>query len=315
VAVVDVVVVSFNSCETLRTCVGHLARDSSYDVFVVDNASRDGSISSISDLPVSRVELDRNYGFAYACNRGSEAGASPYVLFVNPDARIEPDSILRLVSALDRDESAGAVAPRLSDARGRIEHSLRRFPRLRSTYSQALFLHRLLPRASWVDEVVREPYRYQAAGPTEWVSGACLLVRRKALEDIGGWDEAFFLYGEDVDLCRRLATAGHRILYEPQAVATHVGGVSAPRAQLLAQLVRGRLQFVKKHERPAVAFLHQAGLALGSLTHAALTTQGAAVRRGQLRAFQAAVRPSEARPLEPTGESESGALGGNRAAI
>jgi N-acetylglucosaminyl-diphospho-decaprenol L-rhamnosyltransferase len=294
VAAVDVVIVSYNSRQALRACVEPLSADDALTIFVVDNASPDKSLEVIADLAVRPLPLARNVGFASACNRGFETGSAPFVLFLNPDATIASDAIERLAAVLAGDESIGAVAPRLLTGEGRQEHSLRRFPRLRSTYSQSLFLHRLFPYASWVDEVIREPSRYARYGPAEWVSGACVLVRRTALASIGGWDEEFFLYGEDVDLCRRLTDAGQRIVYEPAATAVHAGGGSAPRAQMLPQLVRGRIQFVKKHERPVVALLHQAGLAIGCLTHAALTTQGPSARRGYRRAFLAALRPGSA---------------------
>lgn len=302
-AVVDVVVVSYNSRGTLRACVEPLVSESALEVLVVDNASPDESLADVADLPLERLPLDRNFGFAYACNRGFEAGSAPYVLFLNPDARISADSIQALAGTLASDETLGAVAPRLLTEDGEIDYSVRRFPRLRSTFSQALFLHRLFPRADWVDEVVRQPSRYEKRGPVEWVSGACVLVRREALDSIGGWDERFFLYGEDVDLCRRFSERGLGVVYEPAATAVHVGGASAPRAQLIPLLVRGRALFVGKHDRPAVAFLHRVGLAVGSLTHAVLTTQGSAARRGHLRSFRVALRPGAASTTGNRGQS------------
>jgi GT2 family glycosyltransferase len=308
VAVVDVVVVSYNSRATLRACIEQLAEDTSLEIYVVDNDSTDGNLSTIVDLPVNTIELGANYGFAYACNRGSEAGTSPFILFLNPDAIIDRDAVRTLVRALEHDEAVGAVAPMLVTPDGDLDFSLRHYPRLRSTYSQALFLHRLFPRASWVDEMVRDPAQYGDPGAIDWASGACLLIRRSAFEAIGRWDQAFFLYGEDVDICRRLSDAGYLVGYAPEAVATHLGGGSAPRAKLLPQLVRGRVQYVKKHEPAAVAFLHQLGLALGSLTHAALTSQGRAARVGQLQALPAAFARSRpggpgAQPPDDAGSS------------
>jgi N-acetylglucosaminyl-diphospho-decaprenol L-rhamnosyltransferase len=287
--IVDVVVVSFNSEENLRACVSPFADDARFEVVVVDNASDDRSLDVVANLPVRAVALEENHGFAYGCNRGWEPGSAPFVLFINPDARGEPESILRLADVLREHEEVGAVGPRIRNEDGSLDFSQRRFPRLRSTYAQALFLHRAMPRASWVDEVIRDPALYEQRRVVEWLSGACLLVRRDALEKIGGWDEGFFLYGEDVDLCLRLRTAGYRVLYEPLASTMHVGGASAPRARLLPLLARGRIRFVKKHLAGPVALLHQAGIALGSATHAALTTQGSIARAGHAQALRAAV--------------------------
>jgi N-acetylglucosaminyl-diphospho-decaprenol L-rhamnosyltransferase len=285
-AVADVVVVSYNSAGTLRAAVEPLAADGDVNVVVVDNASADHSTGTVADLGVTVLALTENHGFAYGCNRGWREGSAPTVLFLNPDARIGPDSLRLLVSALDADPTVGIVAPAISDEHGSPEFSLRRFPRLRSTFARAFFLHRVWPNASWTDEVVRDADAYRQAGDVEWVSGACMLVRRSLLDRLGGWDEGFFLYGEDVDLCRRAWDAGYRVRFEPSAHASHVGGVSAPRAQLLSLLAANRVRYARIHEGRVTAALERLGVAVGELTHAALSTKGATYRRGHLDAFK-----------------------------
>ena len=257
VALVDVVVVSFNSADTLRDCVAPLAEIDDANVIVVDNASDDRSVEIVSDLGVEVLALDANHGFAYGCNRGWEAGSAPYVLFLNPDARIDEASIRRLGAVLEENSSVGLVAPRLVDEDGSLDFSQRRFPRLRSTYAQALFLHRILAHAQWTDEVIRDPRAYERAGPVEWVSGACVLMRRSALERLGGWDQGFFHYGEDIDICSRLWRSGFELRYEPGARTVHVGGVSAPRAQLLPQLVASRIRYARLHRSRGAALLER----------------------------------------------------------
>jgi len=263
------------------------------DVFVVDNASPDGSLSAVEHLSVTRVALDRNYGFAYGCNRGWERGSGAAVLFLNPDARIAADSVRRLAAVLGTAPEVGLVAPKIFGEDGSVELSLRRFPRLRSTYARALFLHRLFPHASWSDEIVRDAAAYERPHGAEWVSGACVLVRRAALERVGGWDEGFFLYSEDVDLCRRLREAGFEVRYEPSATATHLGGASAPRASLFPLLAASRIRYARIHSRPAAALLERIGVAIGELTHAALTTKGHGARRGHLEALRVACSRTE----------------------
>jgi N-acetylglucosaminyl-diphospho-decaprenol L-rhamnosyltransferase len=282
----DVVVVSYNSRDELRECIEPLTRDSSLHVIVVDNASSDDSLGSVRDLPAELVALDENGGFAHGCNEGWRRGGAPYVLFLNPDARIEPAGLARLVEVLEGSERAGLVAPRLVNDHGGLEYSQRRFPRLRSTYSRALFLHRLFPMSSWSDEVVRNPERYEEPGSTEWVAGACVLVRRDVLERIGGWDESFFLYCEDIDLCKRIQTAGFEVRYEPSAVAVHIGGMSAPRFGLYPTLAASQIRYARKHRsRPAV-LLERAGLGLSALTHLALGRGGKAARAGHARSLK-----------------------------
>ena len=289
---VDVVVVSYNSAGTLRACVEPLVRTDWVDVTVVDNASADSGLEAIADLPITIMPLEHNFGFAYGCNRGWETGRAPYVLFLNPDARMEPDSLHRLVRALEERPSAGLLAPRTIGPEGALDYSQRRFARLRSTYAQALFLHRIFPFADWTDQVVRDSSAYETAHPVEWVTGACMLVRRRALEEIGGWDERFFLYGEDQDLCRRLWTAGYEVRFDPSAQAVHVGGASAPRAELLPVLASSRIRYAERHRGRLAAAAERLGVGLGALAHAMLTTKGGGWRGGYFRALQVAVCPA-----------------------
>jgi N-acetylglucosaminyl-diphospho-decaprenol L-rhamnosyltransferase len=287
VAPIDVVVVSYNSAGMLREAVEALAEEEDVDVIVVDNASEDASLATVANVAVATIAQGENRGFAFGCNRGWRRGSAPAVLFLNPDARIDAASLRRLAAVLQEDASVGLVAPCITGEDGSVEPSLRRFPRLRSTYARAFFLHRLLPHAAWTDEIVREPDAYTRPGTVEWVSGACVLARRSVLEELGGWDEGFFLYGEDVDLCRRVWRAGYTVRFEPSARAVHIGGASAPRAQLLPLLAASRVRYARLHHGRTGAALERAGVALGELTHAALTTKGSVARAGHLKAFLA----------------------------
>ena len=288
---VDVVVVSYNSANELRACVQPLALARGCHVVVVDSASGDGSLGAVAGLPVTTIPLPVNRGFAHGCNAGLRHGTAPYVLLLNPDAVIPEAGLRSMAAILDTEPAVGAVAPRILEADGTVDWSQRRFPRLRSTFAQALFLHRLLPRAAWTDELVRDPAAYAAAASPEWASGACLLVRRSVLEALGGLDDGFFLYCEDMDLCRRIRDAGHDIRYTPDAVCRHLGGASAPRAALLPVLAASRVRYARKHQPAPKAVLERAGVVLGGLTHAALTTRGRDVRRGNLRAAARALTP------------------------
>lgn len=281
---VDVVIVSYRSRDVLRDTVLPLASEPDKSVIVVDNASGDGSLEEVADLPVTTRQLERNVGFAAGCNLGWRLGSAPYVLFLNPDARIDLASVRRLAADLDEEASIGIVAPLIRGSDDELEYSQRRFPRLASTYAQAFFLHRLFPHQAWTDEVVRDPKAYHERCPIEWVSGACMLVRRDLLERLGGWDERFFMYCEDVDLCKRSWGLGYKVVFEPGAVAVHAGGRSAPRASLLPLLARSRLKYARKHAPGARAALERTGILLSSVTHAVASAQGAEVRRGHLRA-------------------------------
>jgi N-acetylglucosaminyl-diphospho-decaprenol L-rhamnosyltransferase len=285
VPVVDVVVVSFNSRSELRRCLEPLVGVPDVHLFVVDNASADGSLESVSDLPVTAVQLTANGGFARGVNAGWRLGEAPYVMLLNPDASIDEQSLRRLARVLDEDPGVGAVAPRIVDASGHVDYSLRRYPRVRSTFAQAFFLHRLWPRAAWSDELVRDPLLYERRWSPDWVSGACVLVRRSALEQLGGLDEGFFMYAEDIDLCRRLRGLSLDVRYEPEATVIHEGGASAPRAALLPVLAASKLRYARKHRGRGYAALERFGLGLASGLRA-LVAPDPATRRGHRRSLR-----------------------------
>jgi N-acetylglucosaminyl-diphospho-decaprenol L-rhamnosyltransferase len=291
VTLVDVVVVSFNSRANLRACVEPLARLAGVNVIVVDNASPDQTLDVVADLPLDAVPLTSNGGFAYGCNVGIGRGQAPYVLLLNPDAEIAEDAIQQLVRVLEEHPEAAAVAPRIVDGDGHLDFSLRRFPRLRSTFAQALFLHRVFPRASWTDELVRDTEIYARPGSPEWVSGACMLLRRTALEQLGGLDDGFFMYSEDVDLCKRLRDEGFGIRFEPVATVVHQGGASAPRSALLPVLAASKIRYARKHRGGAYAALERVGVGLGALAHMVVSRGGVSQRVGHARSLLAAVSP------------------------
>jgi N-acetylglucosaminyl-diphospho-decaprenol L-rhamnosyltransferase len=293
---VDVVIVSFNSGGSLRGCVEPLVGLDGVRVIVVDNASPEPSLPSVADLPVETVQLDRNRGFGSGCNAGWRRGSAPFVLFLNPDARIDRESLDALIGAFGA--SVGIVGPRILAEDGSLEFSRRRYPRLQSTFAQALFLHRLFPGAEWVDEVVRDRAAYENAGTADRLSGACLLVRREVLESLDGFDEGFFMYCEDKDLCLRSSLAGWDVRYEPGALVVHAGGASAPRAGLLPVLAASRLRYATKHRSAVSAFAERVGIAIGALTHLLVTRKGRAARIGYARALAVAlVRRFNTRPV------------------
>lgn len=263
---VDVVVVAYNSGARLLECIGQLSRVPEIQVVVVDNASSDESVGIVSDLQVQVVALEQNLGFGGGCNAGWRSSGAPYVLFLNPDARMTPDDVLRLVDVIER-TGAGAVAPRIVDESGSLEWSLRRFPEVRSIFGQALFAHRIFPNAGWADEVIRERDRYEHEGPCDWASGACLLVSRPLLDRLGGFDDGFFMYCEDVDLCCRIWQAGSAVVYTPEIVCIHAGGASAPRWKLLPVLANSRVRYARKHFNGSRATVYRAGVGLNSMTH------------------------------------------------
>jgi N-acetylglucosaminyl-diphospho-decaprenol L-rhamnosyltransferase len=287
---VDVVVVAYNSRDTLRRCIEPLARLPWVNVTVVDNACPEASSRVVEDLPVRIVRSRRNGGFAYGCNLGMANGSADLVLLLNPDAELDAASLATLADALRVDPSLAAVGPRIVDGAGKLIFTQRRFPRLRSTYAQGFFLHHLAPGAAWSDDAIRDPEAYERPGTSEWISGCCVLLRRDAVASVDGLDEGFFLYSEETDLFRRLATAGWRAGFEPQATARHVGFGSADENATEPIRAFSRVRYAHKHNGRLVAALEALGVALGALVHAAIWVRSPARARGNLIAARAALR-------------------------
>ena len=284
---VDVIVVSYNSRSELRKCVEPVSRLPETHVIVVDSASPDHSLEAVQDLPVDRVQLEENHGFGYACNEGFRRGTSPFVLLLNPDARLDRTAMDTLIDALAEDTRRVAAGPRIVDETGIRQESIRRTPRPVSSFAQALFLHRLWPKARWTDELVRDPDAYSQPHAVDWLSGACIMLRRPALEEVGGLDDGFFLYREDADLCRRLTEAGGIVWFEPRATCVHIGGASHPREALYAVVATSRIRYARKHGGRRGEALERVAVVLRGLTHAALGAGGRPARIGHLHALRA----------------------------
>jgi GT2 family glycosyltransferase len=199
---------------------------------------------------------------------------------------MEPEALDALLDDLRANPSAGLAGPRILEPGDELAFSRRRFPRQSTTFAQALFLHRLWPQAAWTDELIRDEAAYASAGTADWVSGACMLVRREIFEAIGGFDERFFLYCEDTDLCRRVWDAGHAVRFVPAAVVRHVGGHSSGAGETQPILARSRVLYARKHDGAGAARLQAAGIALGEATHAVAALKRPRSRRGHMAALR-----------------------------
>jgi hypothetical protein len=247
----SIVIVSFNARTHLVKCLESLrvaAPATSHAIVVVDNASTDGSAAAAREFPSVRViAMERNLGFAAANNAGIRSSAGELVLLLNNDTIVPPGAIDRLVDRLLTDATVGIAGPRLIDADGRAELS---FGRMISPLNEArqqiigrLYDARVGPV---VRRVERQTRREQFV---DWVSGACLLVRRSAAESAGLLDERFFLYTEDVDFCHAVRALGYRVLFTPSAEIVHLRGQSratAPQAASAAYR-RSQIAFYQKH--------------------------------------------------------------------
>jgi N-acetylglucosaminyl-diphospho-decaprenol L-rhamnosyltransferase len=254
---VAVVVVSYNTRDDLRLCLRSLADVTlPLEVVVVDNASQDGSPAAArQERPDARVvENPKNLGFAAGANRGWRASTAPCVLFLNSDAEVLPGAVEALVAVLETRPDVGIVGPRTLGADGRIQVSTGPHLTPFSEWSQRRLV---LGVAAGRPEALRvAEARHSKEHEPFWVSGSCLLAERSALEAVGGFDEAFFLYEEDVDLCARVRAEGWRVVFTPAATVRHRLGRSMEKAGGRPRLEyhRSHLRYYRKHNGALATF-------------------------------------------------------------
>lgn len=227
---VGAVVVNHNARDELVKCVQSLRAEGVGQVVVADNASVDGSADALAlaDPDVTFLYSCRNAGYGAGANRGLARLTTELVLVCNPDLVIHPGAIDRLTAALDTDPGLALVGPRLENPDDSLYLSARSFPSLVDAAGHA-FLGLVAPGNRFSRRYKLADWDHGRASQVDWVSGACFLGRRAALESLGGFDESYFMYLEDVDLCWRARQAGWRVSYEPAAVVTHEQGVSTNR--------------------------------------------------------------------------------------
>jgi GT2 family glycosyltransferase len=179
-------------------------------------------------------------------------GDTGAVLYLNPDVELDGASVGRLLAAL-REDGVGAAVPRMPGAHGEFFPSLRREPTLRRALGDALFGERFASRPGTWSEIVLDRDRYARGGDVDWATGAAIMVRRDVDAAVGPWDERFFLYSEETDLCARIRAAGHRVRYVPDAVARHEGGASGASPALEALMAVNRVRYYEKYHGPLAA--------------------------------------------------------------
>lgn len=278
----SVVVVSHRSAATLEHCLRSvLASAASVELIVVDNASDDGSAGLAVRLAAAEPRLrvvanGDNRGYAAACNQGAAIANGDALLFLNPDAFIAGDTIAVMRAHLAGHATVGLLGARVVDSRGRpCGPQRRREPTARRSLMSVTGLARLepwLPALAGV-EAPQPSARPTAIEPVDAVNGAAMLVRRDAFAAVGGFDAAFRLHAEDLDLCRRLRDAGWRVARAGDVTITHIGGVSGRRRPLWVewQKTRSLWRYFRKHQ-PGVGVALRGTVAAGLALRLALRT-------------------------------------------
>ena len=241
---VTICIVNWNVREDLRQCLLSLRANLSMggvtaQTIVVDNASDDGSVALLgAEFPeVELIANADNRGFAGANAQAFAVARGRYVLMLNPDTIMPPDGLNTLIAFADAHPKSGAIGPKLLNRDGSLQHSCRRFPTITAALFRNTILGRLFPHAHAAEVYLMADFDHIHEAQVDWVSGACMLIRKEALDQIGGIDTGFFWGSEDVDLCWRLHKAGWDVTYTPQPAVMHIIGRSTDRVPV-ATVVR-----------------------------------------------------------------------------
>ena len=252
-----IVIVTYNSSREIDIVLGSLTQPApvtAHDIVVIDNASSDGTPALMRDrwAAVRLIESGANLGFAAANNRAIRTSSSELVLLLNPDTRVPAGAVDRLVAQLDARADVAIVGPRIVDGHGRAELSFGAMISPLAELRQKVLVwgndRDVGPIVSTVDRMARHTHE------VDWVSGACLLIRRTDLEAVGLLDERFFLYTEDVDLCASVRARGRRVLFAADIEIEHRRGRSAGATTAVAYR-RSQLAFYEKHHPAWVPWL------------------------------------------------------------
>jgi N-acetylglucosaminyl-diphospho-decaprenol L-rhamnosyltransferase len=244
VSEVAAVVVTLDALPWIERCLQSLTGTKTV---VVDHGSTDGTVEVVRHHYPDVLLLEQeNRALGAGWNRGIAETSTDYVLIFNPDAWLEPGALEALVAVAERREDAAVVAPRLRNPDGSLQRSVRGFPTAWRIATEYFFLRKLAPRSGTLNAFYAGGFAHDEERDVDWVMGACMLVRRRAIEDVGGLDESFFLFSEETDWCYRFARAGWKTVFTPTAECVHVGGATHG-GRMFRENVRGNLRFLLKH--------------------------------------------------------------------
>jgi N-acetylglucosaminyl-diphospho-decaprenol L-rhamnosyltransferase len=255
----SIVIVNWNVKDLLRLCLNSVleslrsgkGRQLSCQFIVVDNASNDGSVEMLGEeFPqIHLVGNEENLGFARASNQGIAFSDGRYVLLLNPDTEVRGDALGEMVAYMEAHRRVGALGPQLLHPDGRVQSSRRRFPSLSTAYLESTFLQQWFPESHILERYyVLETPDDETQG-VDWIVGACLLMRRQALEEVGLLDERFFMYSEELDWCYRAKKLGWEVVYLPTSQVIHHVGKSSEQVLPVRHIEfqRSKVLFFKKH--------------------------------------------------------------------
>jgi GT2 family glycosyltransferase len=283
----SIVIVTWNSKDYLVDCLESLqsaVEDLSAEIFVVDNASTDGTAAVVREKfpAVTLLESGENLGFSRGCNVGMRLAGGKYICLINPDVKVLSGCLPKMFRFMQTNQDIGLLGPAMLDQHGQVQRSGMRFPSiwnamLRSLAADSVFRLLRLP-GTWL----MSDFGFDELRDMDVLNGWFWMARREAVEQVGPLDEIFFIYAEDMDWCKRFWSKGWRVVFYPGAQSVHYGGGSSSNDPLRFSLEQGRanLQYWRKHHGRTSAAMYLAAVLLGHALRAAAWALVSLVRRG-----------------------------------
>lgn len=259
----SIIIVNYNTKELLKQTIQSVIDNTeniSYEIIVVDNASVDGSVDMVNkDYPqVKVIENTENLGFSKANNKGIKIAYGRYIMLLNSDTYVLESCLESCISYIDKYEDIGALGCKLVLANGELDHACKRgFPTPEASLYYLLKLDKLFPKVKKFGQYKMSYVSEDDISEVDSLTGAFMIARREVIEKIGGLDESFFMYGEDIDWCYRIREAGYKIMYYPKVKTIHYKGQSSKKKRLktIYEFHRAMYLFYKKHYYKKYNFL------------------------------------------------------------
>jgi len=251
----SIIIVSWKVKEDLKKCLLSIGTSNleNTEVIIVDNNSEDGTVEMINRefSNYTLIKNQSNLGFAKACNLGAKKSSGKYLLFLNPDTEINNEAIVSSLNFMNSQPFVGILGPKILDKDNQVQASVRSFPTFFSATLLLLKLHRLFPHSLSLRRYYMTAFKYDTLRKVNQVMGAFFLVRRNVFEELNGFDDNFFIWFEEVDLCKRAETAGYITFFLPSAVIKHSKGRSFTKKGILWRQWHfarsARIYFLKHH--------------------------------------------------------------------
>jgi hypothetical protein len=264
---ISVVIVNWNAKDYLAKCLNSLRSKSkngfNIEILVVDNHSSDGSVKMIKDEypEVVIIENKKNIGFGKANNQAIRKSKGDFILLLNPDTVIKTNAIEMLISYLKNNNHCGAVGPKIKNDDGTVQYECaRRYPTPWTQFTVETTLYKRFPKSHIFGSYLMTYWNHLNSREVECISGACMMIRRRALDEVGLFDESFFMYGEDVDLCQRIRGAKYKIWYLAEAEIIHHQGKSSEQTPFKMALIarESMVKYFLKHNGLHSVLLYKA---------------------------------------------------------